>query len=136
MENIDFKTNPNCKIEEKKFDWENYIIHTPQFSKRTLNKIYHFQNFRLNYLEKIILKRQLILLHNKLINHEEFSFIENLNEEVFNREHLIDLINKYIIINNRCNSPWIKYNLSVTEIDYINLLENMLDLKLNYVKEI
>lgn len=136
MENIDFETRPICKIEEKKFDWgEPYNIYTPIF-KTDIEQSLSSLEFSIELFGNNNFKKQLTLLHNKLINYEEFSSIENLNEEIFNREYLINLINKYVIINDKYNAPWIKYNLSVTELDYINLLENMLNLKLNYVKEI
>lgn len=136
MENFDFETNPICKIKEEKFDWgEPYNIYTPIF-KTDIEENLSLLEFSIELLGKNNFKKQLILLHNKLINYEELNSIENLNDEIFDREHLIDLINKYIIINDKYDTPWEKYGLSIKEIDYINLLEEMLDLKLNYVKEI
>ncbi|OOV17647.1 hypothetical protein [Flavobacterium sp. LM4] len=93
MENIDFETNPICKIEEKKFDWgEPYNIYTPIF-KTNIEHNLSLLEFSIELFGKNNLKKQLTLLHNKLTNHEELSSVENLNEEIFNREHLIDLIN-------------------------------------------
>ncbi|WP_264529645.1 hypothetical protein [Flavobacterium sp. N502540] len=136
MENIDFDTNPICNIREEKFDWgEPYNIYTPIF-KTDIEGNLSLLEFSIELFGKNNFKKQLLLLHNKLANYEEFNSIENLNEEISNREHLLDLINKYIVINNECITPWVKYSLSITETDYINLLEEILNLKLNYVKEI
>ncbi|QYS89459.1 hypothetical protein [Flavobacterium davisii] len=95
MTYIDKDAVPNCKIEEKKFEWgEPYNIYTPIFnlidlsSSRLENSIKLFgeNNF----------KHQLLLMYNTINNYDEFEKIVNYGGEQFNRNAILELINSYL----------------------------------------
>ncbi|MFZ4927555.1 hypothetical protein [Chryseobacterium sp. Mn2064] len=130
---IDIETIPHCKIEEKKFDWgEPYSIHTPIF---ILNKtsVSELENSIILFGENNF-KQQLSSLYNVIVNHEEFERLENYIGEEFNRKEILELINSFIQKNKGLMSPWEKYDIGLTEYDYIRYVEEQLKKSLCYVK--
>ena len=133
MNYIDDSTVPQCKIEEKKFEWgEPYIVYTPIFcfpdllNTRLENSIILFgeNNF----------KHQLLMLYNTINNGEEFERLTNYQGEEINRKSLLELINTYLTKNTTLTAPWEKYDIGLTEHDYIKYIEEKLGKSLYYVK--
>lgn len=130
---IDIETIPHCKIEEKKFEWgEPYEIQTPIFILKKISTS-KLENSIILFGENNF-KQQLMSLYNVIINHEESEKIENYTGEEFNREAILNLINSFIRKNAGFVTPWEKYQLLLTEYDYIEYCEKQLQESLCYVK--
>lgn len=134
MENyIDIETVPNCKIEEKKFEWgEPYQMYTPVFifKKQSVSKL---ENSIMWFGENNF-KHQLLSLYNVINNHEEFERLENYTGEEFSRKTISELIASFIKKNENLTAPWDKYEIGLTEYDYIRYAEEQLKENLCYVK--
>ena len=132
MNYIDDSTVPNCKIEEKKFEWgEPYELYTPIFNLTDLSDSKLENSIKL--FGKNNFKQQLLLIYNIINNCEEFENIENYNGESFKREEILSLIKFYLNRNENLISPWEKYDIGLKEYDFIKYLDEKLE-KLNYVK--
>lgn len=133
MNYIDDSTVPQCKIEEKKFEWgEPYKVYTPVFC---------FPDLLNTTLENSIIlfgennfKHQLLMLYNTISNHEESERLTNYQGETLNRKSILELINTYLKKNETLTAPWEKYNIGLTEDDYVRYLEDKLGKPLYYVK--
>ncbi|WP_288376290.1 hypothetical protein [uncultured Chryseobacterium sp.] len=133
MNYIDDNTLPNCKIEVKKFEWgEPYKIYTP---------IFNFTNLSDSKLENSIklfgennFKQQLLLMYNVINNYEELEKLENYKGEKFSRKSILELINFYLKKNENLITPWEKYDVGLSENDYIKYIEEKLSEALYYVK--
>jgi hypothetical protein len=131
---IDEETLPKCKIEKKMFEWgEPYDFCTPIFDTNLPKETNPLES-SIDFFGKNNFKNQLLLLHNAITNFEESYRIENFNKEILDREFLINKIHNYLENNKNKNTPWDKYSLPIDEIDYIKLLYDNLNFKLNFIK--
>jgi hypothetical protein len=133
MEEIDKSTVPFCWAENKKFDWgEPYTIYHPIFKISPTSPVLTLED-SIVIIGENNLKKQLLFLHNALINYEEFYRIENYKAEKFDRIKVLELIDFYLKENDGKLTPWEKYHLCTDELFYISLLEEKTNRKLHFV---
>lgn len=125
---INKKTFPHCYIEEKKFDWgEPYGVITPIFNLYIDPELSDIE-YTIEVLGKNNFKINLEKLYNILLNKEEYDRIENFNTLIFNREILLNNIQKYLNSNEDQISPWKQYyDGYFTENDYLESIEEDLN---------
>ncbi|RRJ86698.1 hypothetical protein EG240_15885 [Paenimyroides tangerinum] len=104
MKYIDKDTTPNCKVEKKKFEWgESYNYYTPIFSIKNFSKS-NLKNSIIIFGENNF-KKQLLLIYNAIINHDEFEKLKNYKYEEIKRTSILELINYYFKKNETLISP-------------------------------
>ncbi|MBS7231249.1 hypothetical protein KHA90_09445 [Flavobacterium psychroterrae] len=125
---IDKSTFPHSYIEEKKFDWgEPYENIIPIFNL-SINPELSDIEYTIEVLGKNNFKINLQKLYNILLNKEENDRIENFNTPIFNREILLNNIQKYLNSNEDPNSPWEQsYDRYPSENDYLEAIEKDLN---------
>jgi hypothetical protein len=125
---IDKSTFPHSYIEEKKFDWgEHYENIIPIFNL-SINPELSDIEYTIEVLGKNNFKINLQKLYNILLNKEENDRIENFNTPIFNREILLNNIQKYLNSNEDQNSPWEQsYDRYPSENDYLEAIEKDLN---------
>ena len=136
MSYIDTSTIPNCKIEEKRFEWgEPYKIYSPIFylTSQSTSKL---KNSIILFGENNF-KKQLLMIYNVLNNYDEFDKIESYEEkEDFNREEILALIIFYINKNENLMAPWEKYEIGLNEDDYFTYFKEKITDNLYSVKNV
>ncbi len=133
MQNIDESTVPFCWAEDKKFEWgEPYTVYHPIFKISPTNPVFTLED-SIIIIGENNLKKQLLSLHNVLINYEEFDRIENYKEEKFDRIKILELIDFYLKENEGKLTPYEKYDEYGNELYYIFLIEEKANRKLHFV---
>ncbi len=133
MEEIDKSTVPFCWAEDKTFDWgEPYTIYHPIFKISPKSPVFTLED-SIVIIGENNLKKQLLSLHNVLINHEEFDRIENYKAEKFDRIKILELIDFYLKENEGKLTPYQKYDEYGNELYYISSIESKANRKLNFV---
>jgi hypothetical protein len=128
MIHIDKTTFPHCYIEEKKFDWgEPYDVITSIFNLYIDPQLSDIE-YTIEVLGKNNFKINLEKLYNILLNKEEYDRIKNFNTPIFNRELLLNNIQRYLDSNKDRTSPWKQYyDGYLTENDYLKSIEEDLN---------
>ncbi|MFC0781200.1 hypothetical protein [Flavobacterium sp. HJSW_4] len=133
MEDIDESTVPFCKLEHEKFDWgEPYTHYDPIFKISPTNRVLTLEDSIVIFGENNF-KEQLTSLYNVIVNYEEFDRIVNYNEEKFDRNKILELIDFYIKENEGKLTPWEKYHLYTYELFYISYIEEKANRKIHFV---
>ncbi|WP_433831752.1 hypothetical protein [Flavobacterium anhuiense] len=133
MQDIDESTVPFCWAEDKKFEWgEPYTVYHPIFKISPTNSIFKLED-SITIIVENNLKKQLLSLHNVLINYEEFDRIENYKEEKFDRIKILGLIDFYLKENEGKLTPYEKYDEYGNELYYISSIEEKANRKLHFV---
>lgn len=133
MNDIDESTIPFCWAEHKKFDWgEPYTVYHPIFKISPTSAVLTLED-SIIIMGENNLKKQLLSLHNVIINYEELDRIENYNEEKFDRIRILELIDFYIKENEGKLTPSQKYDGYNDELYYISSIECKANRKLQFV---